>query len=87
MDTNYITGLLLLLLFGGLLSFFIYALYNTYKGEQTKKEFTPNMKTGDKVYFPVASGSVNCEVVEIDGDNVKVTLTINKSRLYPNGDN
>ena len=28
-----------------------------------------------------------CEVVEIDGDNVKVTLTINKSRLYPNGDN
>jgi hypothetical protein len=42
------------------------------------------MKSGDKVYFSVASGNVNGEVLEVNGDDVKVVITLNKSRLYPN---
>jgi hypothetical protein len=42
------------------------------------------MKQGDKVYFPVASGSVNGEILEVTKDKVKMVIEVYKSRVYPN---
>lgn len=64
-----------------------YALYNTIKAERKRKKFTSVMKEGDKVYFPVMSGSVNAEVLEINDDMVKVVVSVRKSRVYPNEEN
>jgi hypothetical protein len=42
------------------------------------------MKSGDKVYFPVASGSINGEILDVNGDDVKIVVIVSKSRVYPN---
>lgn len=62
--------------------FIIYIIVNVVRNERKRKNYTPNMKIGDSVYFPVASGGVNGEVYDIDGDTVKVILTVSKSSLY-----
>lgn len=72
-------GLLLLMV-----AFFVYVGYRTFKTERKRKEFIKDVKQGDKVYFPVMSGSVNAEVLEVNEDTVKVTLFVPKSRVYPN---
>lgn len=41
------------------------------------------MKQGDNIYFPVASGSIPGEILEVNGDEVKVIVTVSKSRVYP----
>lgn len=82
LETFTLVGWLLLLVF--MVAFIIKVVYNTIKIERKKKLFTPSMKSGDKVYFSVASGNVSGEVLDVDGDDVKVVITVNKSRLYPN---
>ena len=67
-----------------MLAFIIKVAYNTIKIERKKKLFTPAMKSGDKVYFTVASGSVRGEILDVNGDNVKIVVTVPKSRVYPN---
>ena len=67
-----------------MLAFIIKVAYNIIKIERKKKLFTPAMKSGDKVYFPVASGSVRGEILDVNGDNVKIVVTVPKSRVYPN---
>jgi preprotein translocase subunit YajC len=64
--------------------FIIKVIYNTIKAERKKKLFTSEMKSGDKVYFPVASGSINGEILDVNGDDVKIVVTVSKSRVYPN---
>jgi len=64
--------------------FIIKVVYNTIKAERKRKLFTTEMKTGDKVYFPVASGSVRGEILDVNGDNVKIVVTVPKSSVYPN---
>ena len=67
-----------------MLAFIIKVAYNTIKIERKKKLFTPAMKSGDKVYFPVASGSVRGEILNVNDDEVKIVVTVSKSRVYPN---
>ena len=67
-----------------MLAFIIKVAYNIIKIERKKKLFTPAMKSGDKVYFPVASGSVRGEILNVNGDEVKIVVTVSKSRVYPN---
>ena len=74
-----ILGLLLVLI-----SFFCYVIYRTLQTEKKRKQYTPTMKQGDKVYFPVASGSVNGEILEVTEDKVKMIIEVHKSRVYPN---
>lgn len=64
--------------------FIIYIVVNIVRNERNRKKYTPNMKIGDSVYYPTASGGVNGEVYDIDGDTVKVILTVSKSSLYNN---
>ena len=83
-DAIFYTGLMLLLLIAFLVSFFIFLIYKTLQNEKKRKQFTPTMKQGDKVYFPVASGSVNGEILEVTEDKVKMVIEVHKSRVYPN---
>ncbi len=71
------------ILFIAILCGFVRVVYNTITTERKRKKFTPVMVKGDAVYFPVASGSVNGEILEVDGDTVKIIVTITKSRVYP----
>ena len=57
---------------------------NTIRNERARKTFSPNMKEGDDVYFSIATNSVNGEVLEVDGDNVKIIVTVSRSSVYPN---
>jgi preprotein translocase subunit YajC len=82
LETINTIGWLLLLTF---MSFFVIkVIYNTIKAERKRKLFIPGMKSGDKVYFPVASGSINGEILDVNGDDVKIVVTVSKSRVYPN---
>ena len=82
-DAIFYTGLMLLLLIAFLVSFFIFLIYKTLQNEKKRKQFTPTMKQGDKVYFPVASGSVNGEILEVTEDKVKMVIEVHKSRVSP----
>lgn len=83
-DVIFYTNLMLLLLLVFLGSFVIFVIYKTLQNEKKRKEYTPEMKSGDKVYFSVASGGVRGEILEVNGDDVKVVVTVSKSRVYPN---
>lgn len=82
-DAIFYTNLTLLLLLGFLISFIVYVAYRTIQNENKRKQYTPTMKQGDNVYFPVASGSVSGEILEVNGDEVKIIVTWHKSRVYP----
>lgn len=41
-----------------MLAFIIKVAYNTIKSERERKKFLHEMKQGDNIYFPVASGSI-----------------------------
>ena len=82
LETFTLVGWVLLLI--TMVAFIIKVVYNTIKSERKRKLFTTEMKTGDKVYFPVASGSVRGEILDVNGDNVKIVVTVPKSRVYPN---
>ena len=64
--------------------FIVKVTYNTIKTERKRKIFTCEMKPGDKAYFPVASGSVRGQILNVNGDEVKIVVTVPKSRVYPN---
>lgn len=66
-----------------LLGLFGYMIIQTIRAYKLQKKYLPNMKVGDSVYFSVPSSDVNCKVEEINGNLVKVSLTISKDRLQP----
>ena len=82
-DAIFYTNLILLLLLAFLGSFIVYAVYRTLQTEKKRKQYTPTMKQGDNVYFPVMSGSINGEILEITEDKVKIVIEVSKSRVYP----
>jgi preprotein translocase subunit YajC len=82
-DAIFYTNLILLFLVLFLSSFIVYAVYRTLQTEKKRKQYTPTMKQGDNVYFPVMSGSINGEILEITEDKVKIVIEVSKSRVYP----
>lgn len=82
LETITLVGWVLFLVF--MTVFIIKVIYNTIKIERKKKLFTAVMKQGDKVYFSVTNGDMNAEILDVNGDDVKVVITLHKSRLYPN---
>lgn len=82
METFTLVGWVLLLI--TMVAFTTHAIYKIIKTERKRKLFTTEMKAGDKAYFPVASGSVRGEILDVNGDNVKIVVTVPKSRVYPN---
>lgn len=83
MNLETIAGIGWSLVLISMLVFIIKVTYNTIKSEKERKRFLPEMKQGDSIYFPVASGSIPGEIFEVNGDEVKVMVTVSKSRIYP----
>lgn len=74
-----ILGLLLVLI-----TLFTFVIYRTLQTEKKRKQYTPTMKQGDKVYTPVMSGNVIGEILDVTEDKVTMVIEVPKSRVYPN---
>ncbi len=81
-ETNIIIGwsLVGLLMFGMIIRLIVGVVRTT----RQQKKYLPNMKAGDSVWFSTPATDINGVVEEIDGDFVKVSLTIRKDRLHSN---
>ena len=62
--------------------FIIYIMLNTIRNENKRKDYSSVMKEGDEVYIHVRD-YVDGEVVEVNGDDVKILVRTNKSKVYP----
>jgi preprotein translocase subunit YajC len=76
---NY--GWLLLVAFMTLL--IIKIIVNTVRNERNRKSFSPNMKPGDQVIVPTGTDHYSGEILEVNGDEVKIVVTASKNRVYP----
>ena len=56
---------------------------NVVRNERKRKSFSTNMKTGDQVVVPVLTDQYSGEVLEVNGDEVKIIVTAPKNRVYP----
>jgi preprotein translocase subunit YajC len=81
--TNTIAGSVLILLTIVLLVGIFWITFKMIRNEKRRMRYTLKMKIGDEVYQPISSGGITGEVLEINGDEVKIVITSNKSNLYP----
>jgi preprotein translocase subunit YajC len=56
---------------------------NVVRNERKRKSFLPNMKPGDQVVVPILTDQYSGEVLEVNGDEVKIIVTAPKNRVYP----
>lgn len=80
METTATIGWIIIII---LMVFFIcFIIINTIRAEKRRKSFSSVMKPGDKVTVPVTD-RYEGEVLEVNGDEVKIIVTAHKSRVYP----
>lgn len=79
--------LLCLAMLSPLLLVIIYLIVGVIRTTRQQKKYLPNMKIGDSVWFSTPATEINGVVEEIDGEFVKVNLTIRKDRLHLNNKN
>jgi hypothetical protein len=69
-----------------LISFMVYMTVritiNTVRSERNRKEYSKDIKPGDQVTVPVMD-RYSGEVLEVNGDEVKIIVTAPKNRVYP----
>ena len=81
METIANYGWLLLLM---LMAFMVTKItINLVRNERKSKSFSTNMKPGDQVVVPVLTDQYSGEVLEVNGDEVKIIVTAPKNRVYP----
>jgi uncharacterized membrane protein YvbJ len=82
METITTIGWLLLLL----LLVFMTAniIVKTVRNERKRKAFSKVIKPGDQVTVPVMNDQYSGEVLEVNGDEVKIIVTAPKNRVYQN---
>ena len=80
MKTITLIGCVVLLLF---MSFMIIRIIvNTVRNERKRKAYSKIIRSGDQVTVPVME-RYSGEVLEVNGDEVKIVVTAPKSRVYP----
>jgi hypothetical protein len=77
-----IASLGFILLIGFLMFMSLMVVTRVVQSESRRKSFTPNMKAGDLVEVPVMDRYIG-EVLEVNGDEVKIVVTAPKSKVYP----
>ena len=82
MNIETINILLWSLLIVGMAVISTFIIIKTIRSERKRKAFLDVMKIGDKVYVP-AIDFVTGEILEINGDEIKVVIKSDKSRVYP----
>ena len=83
MINNTMVGLMLILLTIVCLIGLFWISFKMIRNEKRRMRYTLKMKIGDEVYKPITSGGITGEVLDINGDEVKIVITVNKSDLYP----
>ena len=84
METTTMVNITLFVIISIFIFLFIRLIYSVYKTEMKRSSYINNIKVGDKVWFSISDNIVNSVVEEIDGDNIKVSITVNRKRLNPN---
>ena len=84
METTTMVNITLFVIISIFIFLFIRLIYSVYKTEMKRSSYINNIKVGDKVWFSISDNIVNSTVEEIDGDNIKVSITVNRKRLNPN---
>ena len=75
-------GLVLIGLVTYLILMVIVFIINAIRNENKRKDYSSVMKEGDEVYIHVRD-YVDGEVIEVNGDDVKILVRTNKSKVYP----
>jgi preprotein translocase subunit YajC len=81
METIANYGWLLLIIFMVFMTTKI--IVNTVRNERNRKAFSKVIKPGDSVAVPVMNDQYSGEVLEVNGDEVKIIVTAPKNRVYP----
>ena len=81
METIANYGWLLLIIFMVFMTTKI--IVNTVRNERNRKAFSKVIKPGDSVVVPVMNDQYSGEVLEVNGDEVKIIVTAPKNRVYP----
>jgi preprotein translocase subunit YajC len=84
METTIMINITLFVIISIFIWLFIILIYKLYKTEMKRRSYINNIKVGDKVWFSITDNIVNSVVEEIDGDNIKVSIVVNRKRLNPN---
>jgi preprotein translocase subunit YajC len=77
------TSLLWIGLIIALFIFIFIVTRNTIRSERGRKSFKNVMKPGDEVKVPTVDYVIG-EILEVNGDEVKVVIKVSKSIVYPN---
>lgn len=80
METITLIGFILLISFMAYMSIRIGI--NTIRNERKRKEYSKSIKPGDQVTVPVMD-RYSGEVLEVNGDEVRIIVTAPKNRVYP----
>jgi preprotein translocase subunit YajC len=73
----------ILVILGTILVLSIFILIKLIKNERDRKKFNDIMKPGDEVKVPTVDYIIG-EILEVNGDEVKVVIKVPKSIVYPN---
>lgn len=80
METITSVGWILLLIFMSFMT--VKIIVNTVRNERNRKSFSKVIKPGDSVTVPVMNDRYSGEVLEVNGDEVKIIVTAPKNRVY-----
>jgi len=80
METITSVGWIVLLIFMSFMT--IRIIINTVRNERNRKAFSKVIKPGDSVTVPVMNDQYSGEVLEVNGDEVKIIVTAPKNRVY-----
>jgi preprotein translocase YajC subunit len=78
-----VTSLLWIGLIIAMVIFIFIVVRNTIRSERGRKKFNDIMKPGDEVKVPTVDYVIG-EILEVNGDEVKVVIKVSKSIVYPN---
>jgi preprotein translocase subunit YajC len=80
METITTIGFIALAIFMAFMT--IRIIVNAVRNERNRKAYSKVIKPGDRVKVPVLNDRYSGEVLEVNGDEVKIVVTAHKNRVY-----
>ena len=82
MENETIAGIVFSIFLSGLVFGFLFIVYKTIVNGRKQKEYQKEMKVGNIVYVPVDGTTVEGVITAINGDDVEISTTFRKGRVY-----